>query len=423
MFHFWLSIAVFIVTYVFIIREKVHRSVIVLVAGALVIAIGLINQEQAVESVDFNTLWLLIGMMMIVGITRQSGVFEFLAIKSAKLARGNPLFILLAFSFITAFASALLDNVTTVLLMVPVTYAITYRLNINPVPFLLSEILASNIGGTATLIGDPPNIMIGSAVGLGFMDFAANLALPAVVILFVIIAILLLLFRKGLTADPQHIQEVMSLNERDAITDLVLLKKSLLVLAFTILGFFLHQHLHLESATIALLGAGILLLITRADPEEVLDSVEWTTLLFFAGLFVIVGSLEVNGVIEYAARQTLHVTGNSELKTGMLVLWLSAIASAFVDNIPYTATMIPLLQTVGQISGMPMESVWWSLALGACLGGNGTIIGASANVIVAGMAERNGNPISFMYYLKICFPLMLLSIVIANIYLYLFFWI
>lgn len=423
MFFFWLSIAFFLISYIFIIWEKVHRSVVVLVAGALVIAIGLINQEQAVESVDFNTLWLLIGMMIIVGITRKSGIFEYLAIKSAKLARGNPLLILLIFSVITALASALLDNVTTVLLMVPVTYAITYRLGVSPIPFLLAEILASNIGGTATLIGDPPNIMIGSAVGLGFMDFVVNLTLPIILILIITIGILLFIFRGSLHTDPIHVQEVMEMDEKETITDRVILKQSLFVLGLTILGFIMHQSLHLESATIALLGAGFLLLITGEDPEEALLSVEWTTILFFAGLFIIVGSLEVNGVIEYVAQQTLALTGGNEFKTGMLVLWLSAIASAFVDNIPYTATMIPLLQTVGQMSQMPMESIWWALSLGACLGGNGTLIGASANVIVAGMAERNGNPISFVDYLKICFPLMILSIIIASAYLYIAFWV
>ncbi len=422
MLYFWLSIAVFLITYIFIIWEKIHRSVVVLVAGALVIAIGLINQEQAVEAVDFNTLWLLTGMMIIVGITRKSGVFEYLAIKSAKLARGNPLYILLIFSLITAVASALLDNVTTVLLMVPVTFAITYRLGVSPIPFLMAEILASNIGGTATLIGDPPNIMIGSAVGLGFMDFVYNLTLPIIVILIVTMGLLLLIYRKSLHADPSHIQEIMAMDETETIKDWAILKKSLFVLALTILGFMMHQSLHMESATVALLGAGILLLITGEDAEEALLSVEWTTILFFAGLFIIVGSLEINGVIEYVAQKTLALTGGNELKTGMLVVWLSAIASAFVDNIPYTATMIPLLQTVGQMSQMPMESIWWALSLGACLGGNGTLIGASANVIVAGMAERNGDRISFIDYLKIGFPLMIISVVIANAYLYIFYW-
>jgi len=422
MFYFWLSIAIFIVSYIFIIWEKVHRSVIVFVAGALVIALGVITQEKAIEAVDFNTLWLLIGMMIIVGITRKSGVFEYVAIRSAKLAKGNPLLILVIFSIITALASALLDNVTTVLLMVPVTYAITDRLGVNPIPFLLAEILASNIGGTATLIGDPPNIMIGSATGLGFMDFVSNLALPVIVILIVTIMVLVVIYRKSLHADADKVKDLLLLDERDTIKEWAILKKSLLVLSLTILGFMLHQSLHLESATIALLGAGILLLITGENPEEALLTVEWPTIIFFAGLFIIVGGLEANGVIEYVAQQTLNLTGGNEFKTGLLVLWLSAIASAFVDNIPYTATMIPLLQSVGQMSQMPMESIWWALSLGACLGGNGTLIGASANVIVAGIAERNGNPISFVDYLKIGFPLMILSIIMATAYLYFAFW-
>lgn len=422
MFYFWLSIAIFLITYVFIIWEKIHRSVVAFVAGTLVIALGVISQEMAVEAVDFNTLWLLIAMMIIVGITRKSGVFEYLAIKSAKVARGNPLLILVLFSVITAVASALLDNVTTVLLMVPVTYAITDRLGINPIPFLLAEILSSNIGGTATLIGDPPNIMIGSATKLGFMDFVSNLALPVIVILIVTIIILMFIFKKSLHADADKIEQVMELNEYDSIKDWGLLKKSMLVLALTMLGFMLHQSLNLESATVALLGAGILLLITGVDPAEALLEVEWSTIVFFAGLFIIVGGMEANGVIEYVAQKTLDLTGGSEIKTGMFVLWLSAIASAFVDNIPFTATMIPLLQSVGEMSQMPMESIWWALSLGACLGGNGTLVGASANVIVAGIAERNGTPISFIDFLKIGFPLMILSVVMAMGYLYIAFW-
>lgn len=422
MFYFWLSIAIFLITYVFIIWEKIHRSVVAFVAGTLVIALGVISQEMAVEAVDFNTLWLLIAMMIIVGITRKSGVFEYLAIKSAKVARGNPMLILVLFSVITAVASALLDNVTTVLLMVPVTYAITDRLGINPIPFLLAEILSSNIGGTATLIGDPPNIMIGSATKLGFMDFVSNLALPVIVILIVTIIILMFIFKKSLHADEDKIEQVMELDEYDSIKDWGLLKKSLLVLALTMLGFILHQSLNLESATVALLGAGILMLITGVDPAEALLNVEWPTIVFFAGLFIIVGGMEANGVIEYVAQKTLDLTGGSEIKTGMFVLWLSAIASAFVDNIPFTATMIPLLQSVGEMSHMPMESIWWALSLGACLGGNGTLVGASANVIVAGIAERNGTPISFIDYLKIGFPLMILSVVMAMGYLYIAFW-
>ncbi|MDD3270001.1 MAG: ArsB/NhaD family transporter [Syntrophomonadaceae bacterium] len=422
MFNSWLAIAVFVLAYFFIILEKVHRGVVVWVAASLVIALGVINQEKAIESVDFNTLLLLIGMMVIVGITRKSGVFEYMAIKSAKLVQGKPIYLLAVLAIVTAVASALLDNVTTVLLMVPVTYALTDRLEISPIPFLLTEILASNIGGTATLIGDPPNIMIGSATGLGFMDFVVNLALPCLFILLITIACLAVIYRKDLKADDDKIQRIMVLNEKEFIKEWAILKKSLLVLTLTILGFLLHQTLELESATIALLGAGMLLLITRVEIEEALLNVEWPTIFFFGGLFILVGALKVNGVIDFIARESLQITGNSLLTTGMLVLWLSAIASAFIDNIPFVATMIPLLQSIASLTHMPMESIWWALSLGACLGGNGTLIGASANVIVAGMSERYNTPISFMYYLKIGFPLMLLSIIIANAYLYWFFW-
>lgn len=419
---FWLSILIFIGTYILIMTEKIHRTVAVILGSTLVMAIGVISQEEAIKSVDFNTIWLLIGMMIIVGITRRSGVFEYMAIKSARIAGGKPIKILVILAIITAVASALLDNVTTVLLIVPVTYAITDRLKVSPFPFLIAEILASNIGGTATLIGDPPNIMIGSATGLGFVDFISNLALPVIGILVVTIIILVLLFRKNLQSDEHSIQSIMKLNEKDFIKDWAILKKSLLVLGLTITGFLFHQALNIESATIALMGAGILLLITREEPEDALLSVEWPTIFFFAGLFIIVGAMEANGVIELIAKKSLLITGGSEVKTGLLVLWLSAIASAFVDNIPFVATMIPLLQDVGQLTHMPMESIWWALSLGACLGGNGTLIGASANVIVAGIAEKWDSPIRFMDYLKIGFPIMIISILLSTIYLYIAFW-
>lgn len=422
MIYFWLSIAIFLITYAFIIADKIHRTVVVWLGAVLVIVLGVIHQEKAIEHVDFNTLLLLIGMMVIVGITRKSGVFEYMAIKSAKMVKGEPVALLVVLGLITAVASALLDNVTTVLLIVPVTYALADRLEISPLPYLFTEIIASNIGGTATLIGDPPNIMIGSATGLGFMDFIVNMAPPAIIILAVTIVIMVVIFKKDLTADKSKIAQLMELNEVQSITDWKILKKSLTVLAITILGFLLHQSLHLESATVALLGAGLLMLVSREEPEEVLISVEWPTIFFFAGLFILVGGLQVNGVISLIAQKSLQITGDSVLLTGTLILWLSAIASAFVDNIPFVATMIPLLQEVGQLSQIPLDSLWWSLALGACLGGNGTLIGASANVIVAGMAERNGTPIKFMTFLKIGFPLMILSIIISNIYLFLRFW-
>jgi Na+/H+ antiporter NhaD/arsenite permease-like protein len=420
--HFWMSILIFLLVYALIMTDKIHRTIIAMLGATFIIVLGVINQVRAIEAIDFNTIGLLIGMMIIVGITRQSGIFEYLAIKSAKLAGGKPLAIMAILALFTGLASALLDNVTTVLLIVPVTYAITDRLNISVLPFLYAEIIASNIGGTATLIGDPPNIMIGSATGLGFTDFLTNLTLPALVILLVTVGIMLVIYRHQLHTTDDRIQSILELDEKQAIKDWGLLKRSLTVLGLTMVGFLLHQSLHLESATIALLGAALLMLVSQENPEEVLLTIEWPTVFFFAGLFVLVGGLVETGVIELVARKALVITGGNLIQTGMLVLWLSAIASAFVDNIPFVATMIPLLQTMGQLSSLPMEPTWWALALGACLGGNGTLIGASANVVVAGIAEKYGDHINFIDYLKIGFPLMLVSIVLSTAYLYLFFW-
>jgi Na+/H+ antiporter NhaD/arsenite permease-like protein len=420
--YFWLSIIIFVLAYVLIMSERVHRTIVAMLGAAIIIAIGVVNQAKAFQYIDFNTIGLLIGMMIIVGITRQTGVFEYLAIRSAKLVGGRPLAILAILALVTALASALLDNVTTVLLIVPVTYAITDRLDISPIPFLFAEIFASNIGGTSTLIGDPPNIMIGSAAGLGFTDFLTHLTLPIIVILMVTIAIMVFIFRNDLKTTDDRIQSIFELNEKEAIKDWRLLKRCLVILGLTIIGFLLHQSLHLESATIALLGAAVLMLIAEENPEEVLLNIEWPTIFFFAGLFILVGGLVETGVIEIIAKEALLITGGSLIQTGMLVLWLSAIASAFIDNIPFVATMIPLLHSMGQLSNLPMQPTWWALSLGACLGGNGTLIGASANVIVAGLAERNGTPISFMEYLKLGFPLMLVSVVLSMGYLYIFYW-
>jgi Na+/H+ antiporter NhaD/arsenite permease-like protein len=420
--QFWLSIFIFLLVYALIMTDKIHRTIIAMLGAAVIIAVGVVTQERAIEAIDFNTIGLLIGMMIIVGITRQSGIFEYLALKSAKLAGGKPLAIMAILALLTGLASALLDNVTTVLLVVPVTYAITDRLHIPVLPFLFAEIIASNIGGTATLIGDPPNIMIGSATGLGFMDFVTNLTLPVIFILLVTVAIMLVVYRHDLETTDEHIQSIFQMDEKQAIKDWALLKISLTILGLTMLGFLLHQALHLESATIALLGAALLMLFSNENPEEVLLNIEWPTIFFFAGLFVLVGGLVETGVIELIARKALLITGGNLMQTGMLVLWLSALASAFVDNIPFVATMIPLLQTMGQLSNLPMEPTWWALALGACLGGNGTLIGASANVVVAGLAEKYGDHINFIDYLKFGFPLMLVSIVLSMAYLYLFFW-
>lgn len=414
--------AIFLFTYAIIISEKIHRAVIALLGAMVVIVGGVLQQEKAVEAIDFNTIGLLVGMMIIVGIARNSGLFEYLAVKAAKNSKGEPLAILVSLSIITAILSAFLDNVTTVLLIVPVTFSIAKALEINPSPILFAEVLASNIGGTATLIGDPPNIMIGSATGLGFMDFVVNLAPVIIVIMVVTVFLLKLIYKKQLVVREELKQNIMAMNPEDEIKDATLLKKSLFVIALTIGGFLLHQYVHLESATIALAGAALLLLITGAEPEHALSAVEWPVIFFFAGLFILVGSLEEVGVIEWIAKEALKLTGGELLPTGMLILWLSAIASAFVDNIPFVATMIPLIQDMGRLGGIAdLNPLWWSLSLGACLGGNGTIIGASANVVVAGMAEKRGIKWTFVGFMKLAFPLMLVSIVISTVYLYFFY--
>lgn len=409
---------VFLLTYVLIVTEKVHRMVAALCGAALVVLAGVLTAGQATEHIDFNTIGLLTGMMIIVGITRQTGFFEYLAIKAARAARGEPLSILAALSLVTAVLSALLDNVTTVLLIVPVTFAIARRLEVNPLPFLVAEIICSNIGGTATLIGDPPNIMIGSAVGLGFVDFVINLAPVVVVIYAFTVFCLLLIYRRELTARPELKTKINRLNELDEIKDYSLLRLCLLVLGLTITGFTLHQFLHLESSTVALSGATLLLLLSRSEPEHALQAVEWPVLFFFTGLFVLVGALQEVGIIEAVARLSLNLTGGKVLSMGMLILWISALASALIDNIPFVAAMIPLIQNMGRLGGLEnLNFLWWSLALGACLGGNGTIIGASANVLVAGMAEKRGYLLGFIDFFKVAFPLMLMSVLVANIYL------
>lgn len=413
------AIAVFLITYGIIISDKIHRMVAAFAGAGLILLFGILDQEQALAAIDFNTIGLLTGMMIIVGLTRRTGVFEYLSIKAARFAKGDPWLLMLALAFITALASALLDNVTTVLLMVPVTLSITRELDLNPIPYLITQIIASNIGGTSTLIGDPPNIMIGSAVGLGFTDFLSNLIIPVIITFIVTLWILRIIYRRELVISESQKLKVLAFKEQEAIKDYLLLKKSLLVLGLTILGFILGQAWHLESATIALSGATLLLLITGEEPEDILLAIEWPTIFFFIGLFVLVGGLEQVGVIEWIAQRALTVTAGALLPTTMTILWLSAIASAFVDNIPFTATMIPLIQKMGELGGITnLEPLWWALSLGACLGGNGTLIGASANVIVAGMAEKQGVIITFRQFFKVGFPLMIISIIISTVYLY-----
>ncbi|CQR58354.1 ArsB/NhaD family transporter [Paenibacillus riograndensis] len=416
------AIGIFLLTYGLIISEKVHRTVLAMLGALIMIAAGIVSQETALEHIDFNTLGLLAGMMMMVGITAETGLFSYVAVKAAKLAKGEPKRILVALVLVTALASAFLDNVTTVLLMVPVTFSITRQLRIHPLPFLLSQIIASNVGGTATLIGDPPNIMIGSAVKeLTFMSFISNLTPVILIIILAYLPLFLLMFGKQLKTSPELQRSVMEMDERAMITDRKLLRRCLWVLGLTILGFFLHQAIHLESATVALAGAFLLLLLTGGEKmlHKAFASVEWVTIFFFIGLFVLVSGLVETGVIAELAGQAMELTGGNLAASSMLILWLSAIASAFLDNIPFVATMIPLIQEMGNLGIHNLEPLWWSLALGACLGGNGTLIGASANLIVAGLAAKEGYPITFMRYLKVGFPLMLLSMVISSLYIYL----
>jgi Na+/H+ antiporter NhaD/arsenite permease-like protein len=417
----WFAGILFLIVYAFIISEKIHRTIIALFGAALLVVLGVVSQHEAINYVDFNTIGLLFGMMVIVGITRKSGVFEYVAIKAAHSTGGDPVKIMIALSIVTAVASAFLDNVTTVLLVVPVTISICTVLELNPVPIFVAEIFAANIGGTATLIGDPPNIMIGSAAGLGFMDFAKNLT-PVIIVIFIVTVILLkFIYQKRLQTSEENKARLMAMNPDEAIIDPELMKKSRVVIAIVIIGFVIHQYLGLESATIAITGAALLMLISREDPEEALITVEWATLFFFVGLFILVGGLEKVGIIESMARAAVNLTqGNVTLST-IFILWFSAFASAFIDNIPFVATFIPLIKEMGQIGHMNIMPLWWALSLGACLGGNGTIIGASANVIVSGIAAREGHPMTFLHYMKIAFPLMLVSIAISTVYLLIFF--
>lgn len=417
------AVIIFVVAYALIISEKVHRTIVALMGAVLMIGFGILSQEVAIHHIDFNTLGLLIGMMTIVNITAETGLFNFLAIWSAQKVKADPMKLLLALSLLTAVCSALLDNVTTVLLTVPVTFSITSQLKVDVKPFLMAQILSSNIGGTATLVGDPPNIMIGSAVGLSFMDFIMNLTLPAIIIFIITVFILEWLYGKSLHTTPELQAQVMKLDPYKQIRDKVLVKKCLIVLSLTMLLFVMHSALGLESATAALAGASLLLLVTFHRDEEmiakVLSKVEWVAIFFFAGLFILVGGLVETGVIKMLAEEAIKITQGSVEGTAILIIWMSAMASAFVDNIPFVATMIPLIKDMGAMGLSNLEPMWWSLALGACLGGNGTLIGASANVVVASMAAQHGKQISFIGFMKVAFPCMILSVIISTIYVWL----
>lgn len=416
------AIVIFVVAYALIISEKVHRTIVGLFGAMLMILFGIIDQEVAVHHIDFNTLGLLMGMMIIVNITSETGLFNFLAIWAAQKVKAQPIALLVVLSTITMVCSALLDNVTTVLLTVPITFSITSQLKVDVMPYLISQILASNIGGTATLIGDPPNIMIGSAVGLDFMAFVENLTLISIIIFILVQFILIGLYHKGLHTQPELQDKIMRLPAGAQITDHALLRKCLVVIFLTITFFVLHGSLGLESATVALSGAGLLLLLTATHDEgaivKVLSKIEWPAIFFFGGLFILVGALVETGVIRMLAAEAIKATGGNVEATAILILWMSAFASAFIDNIPFVATLIPLIQDMGQMGLSNLDPMWWSLALGACLGGNGTLIGASANVVVASMSAQRGRPISFLGFMKVAFPVMVFTIIVSNIYVY-----
>lgn len=412
------AIGIFLLTYALIISEKVHRTVIAMIGATLMLILGIINQDMAIHHIDFNTLGLLIGMMIIVNTMAETGLFNYIGIWTAKKAKGKPVMILCLLMIITAVGSAFLDNVTTIILMIPIAFSITRKLEIKAFPYVFSMIIASNIGGTATLIGDPPNIMIGSAAkDLTFISFITNLAPVVIFIMAATIPLITVIFKKGMTTSEENHKAIMNMKLDGLITDSKLMIKSLIILGITLLGFFLHQSLHLESATVALTGAFLLLLLTGEQVmERAFQSVEWPTIFFFIGLFVLVGGLVETGTIKLLAEHTVNLTGGDPLLSSMLILWLSAIASAFLDNIPFVATMIPMIQDMGNMGISNLEPLWWSLSLGACLGGNGSLIGASANLIAAGMSAKEHEPISFMKFLKYGFPFMLLSIVISSVY-------
>jgi Na+/H+ antiporter NhaD/arsenite permease-like protein len=412
-----LAVGVFVVTYAAITVDKVHKTLVALAGAMAVLLLGLLSQEEAFEGVDWNVIFLLAGMMIIANSLQRTGLFQWLASKVIDLARGEPFRVLLLLSGLTAVMSAFLDNVTTVVLMVPLTLFVAQALDISPVPFLISEILASNIGGAATLIGDPPNIIIGSASGLDFGAFLVNMGPIVLVVYAAFMGLLALFFRRQLFVPEERRAQAMAISEEGVIKHPTQMVQGLVVLGLVILGFLFHGVLHLEAATIAMSGAVVLLFVSNAEVHEAITEIEWTTLLFFLGLFVLVEALIKVGFVEMAARGLLDVTGGDPSATAMLLLWGSGVASGIIDNIPYTATMVPIVQELGQ--SMPVEPLWWSLALGACLGGNATVVGASANVIVISMAERAGHRISFRKFLGYGLIVTFVSLLISTVYVWL----
>ncbi|MGI8722279.1 MAG: ArsB/NhaD family transporter [Geodermatophilaceae bacterium] len=417
------AVVVFVAAYVLIVTERIHRVAAALGGAGIMLAAGVVGAEDAFFSedtgVDWNVIFLLLGMMIIVGILRETGVFEYLAISAAKRAKGKPFRVMVTFVLLTAFASALLDNVTTVLLIAPVTLLVCIRLGVPPVPFLIAEVLASNIGGAATLIGDPPNIIIASRGDLSFNDFLFNMGPIILLLLIVYLGLCRVLFRKAFLYDETKVAAVMRLNEKEAIENRPLLIKASAVLVLVTIGFVLHSALDTEVSVVALLGAGLLVAIAGLSPKEYLREVEWTTLVFFAGLFIMVGALIKVGVIGSLSKLVTEVTGGNLLLASILILVVSGVLSGIVDNIPYVATMAPLVADLADESGNPGNVLWWALALGADLGGNATMVGAAANVVVVGIAEKNGYKISFLEFFKYGGLVALVTIALCIPYLWL----
>jgi Na+/H+ antiporter NhaD/arsenite permease-like protein len=411
-----LGLAVFVVTYALIATERVDKTLAAVAGGVAMVLLGIVSQEEAFAHIDFNVIFLLTGMMILAGIIRRTGVFGWLAVRAARLAGGDGYRILVVLSIITAVSSSFLDNVTTVVLVGPITLFLAARLGMQPFPFIVSEILASNIGGMATLIGDPPNILIGSAAGLDVTAVLRNLTPRAALLLALYLLAARWLFRSQLHVDPELRDALLALDERDMIAEPVLLRRSLIVLGLTLVGFALHGFLGYEAATVALTGAVALMLVAREDPREVLREVEWPTLFFFIGLFMLIAGVIELGVIRAIADALVAVTGGALAPTSMLILWASAALSGVVDNIPYTATMIPVVQQIAH--GPESNPLWWALAIGADLGGNATIIGASANVILASLADREGYSITFGRFLRYGLPVTLGSIAVSAVYLW-----
>ena len=411
-----ISVLVFLFVMAAIISEKVHRSVAAMAGAVVLLLFHVLSIDEATSYVDINTIGVLVGMMLFVAVVKNSGLFEYVAIKAAKLTKGRPMAIMVVFAVITALLSAFLDNVTTVLLIGPMTIAITQMLEVNPIPYLLSQIMASNIGGTATLIGDPPNIMIGSAAGLSFMDFVINTGSVIVIIMAVTVLIYYFMYRSRISVVRENMQKVMELDEDRSIKDKPLLIKSVIMTVVVVIGFVFHSQLQVESATVALFAAGFMLVFGKQDAEEIILGVEWSTILFFIGLFVVVGGLQKSGVISSMAEVMISFVGDNQALGIIIILWVSAIISSFLDNIPFVATLIPLILTM-ESSGVDVAPLWWALSLGAWLVTYVNLIGASANVVLAGVSAKNGYPITFMQYTKVGFPLMLISIVISMVYL------